>query len=83
MARDHKGQSRPFANLGDMRAFRFDALQVSCLSCSATRIVDVSVLPNQGLFAGISPVGWSYRSMGHVNRASDCSIPSSCIYVSG
>jgi hypothetical protein len=48
-------QSRPLANLGDMRAFAFEALQVCCPSCSATRIVDVSILPDQVLLDWFAP----------------------------
>ena len=42
-----KGRARPLLTLGDMRTFGFNALQVCCPSCDATRIVDVSILPDQ------------------------------------
>jgi hypothetical protein len=64
MARNHQGLSRPFANLGDMRTFGFDALQVCCSSCNATRIVDVSVLPDQVLPDWFAP-GMRSHECGH------------------
>ena len=50
-----KGPARPLLTLGDMRAFGFNALQVCCPSSNATRIVDVSILPDQVLLDWFAP----------------------------
>lgn len=45
----------PVLTLGDMRAHQMNALLVRCRECNATRVVDVSIMPDEVLLIWFPP----------------------------